>query len=70
MSPAAILLFCAEIYVIAGIGTALAFIAFGITRVLAEPMPATLGARILIFPGVAALWPYVLYRWLAAGRRR
>jgi hypothetical protein len=24
----------------------------------------TLGARIMLFPGAAALWPYVLIRWL------
>jgi hypothetical protein len=29
----------------------------------------TAGARILIFPGAAALWPYVLLRWLKVGRR-
>jgi hypothetical protein len=28
----------------------------------------TLGARILVLPGAAALWPYVLVRWLASRR--
>ena len=32
----------------------------------AEHIPV--GARILIFPGAAALWPYVLIRWLKAPR--
>ena len=40
--------------------------AFGVTRV--QPAPMSLGARILILPGVAALWPYVLLRWLRAER--
>jgi hypothetical protein len=39
---------------------------FGVTRV--QPMPVTIGARILIAPGAAALWPYVLVRWLKSAR--
>jgi hypothetical protein len=48
----------------AGIGTvvALAFAAVGVTRVQGAAM--SLGARILIVPGAAALWPYVLWRWI------
>ena len=67
MHPAvAVLLDALALY--AGIGaiTALAFVAFGVTRV--QPGPVTLGARILILPGAAALWPYVLARWLKAER--
>ena len=56
------------IYAAAGVVVALAFVAFGITRVLGEPMPVTIGARVLIFPGAAALWPYVLVRWLKSAR--
>ena len=47
---------------------AAAFVIFGVTRVLPEPVPVTVGARILLFPGAAALWPYVLTRWLKAPR--
>ena len=36
---------------------AVAFLAFGVTRVLPTPAPVTLGARIMFFPGVIALWP-------------
>jgi hypothetical protein len=48
----------------AGVGAvvALAFAAFGVTRV--QPAAMSLGARILIVPGAAALWPYVLWRWI------
>ena len=28
----------------------------------------TPGARILLVPGAFALWPYILFRWLKAGR--
>jgi hypothetical protein len=51
-------------YAAAGVATGIAFVMFGVTRVLPEHMPVTVGARILLFPGAAALWPYVLIRWL------
>ena len=53
-------------YAAIGAVTALAFAAFGATRV--QPAGLSLGARILIVPGAAALWPYVLTRWIKAGR--
>ena len=53
-------------YGVAGLLTALAFVIFGVVRVLPHPAPVTIGARILLIPGVAALWPYVLYRWAKA----
>jgi hypothetical protein len=54
----------------AGIGLAvgLAFIAFGVTRVLPHQPPVSAGARLLLLPGAAALWPYVLVRWMRATR--
>jgi len=52
------------LYAVIGVMTALAFVTFGVTRV--QPAPVSLGARILILPGAAALWPYVLKRWIAA----
>ena len=63
----AILLNALALYAAAGAVTAVAFAAFGVTRV--QPAPMSLGARILILPGAAALWPYVLMRWLKAGAR-
>jgi len=54
------------LYAAIGVVIALAFVAFGITRV--QPATVSLGARILILPGAAALWPYVLLRWLKAAR--
>ena len=65
-----ILLVLFAIYVALGLVTGLAFVTFGVTRVLPDPVPVTIGARILIFPGAAALWPYVLARWLKSGRSR
>ena len=51
-------------YAAIGLLTALAFVMVGITRV--QSASVSLGARILILPGAAALWPYVLFRWLRA----
>jgi len=63
----AFLLNALALYAATGIVTALAFVTFGVTRV--QPASVSLGARILILPGAAALWPYVLMRWLKAGAR-
>ena len=38
-------------YGAAGLLTALAFVTFGVTRVLLAPVPVTFGARILLIPG-------------------
>jgi hypothetical protein len=63
----AFLLDALALYVAIGLLTAVAFVAFGVTRV--QPASVSLGARILILPGAAALWPYVLMRWLKAAKR-
>jgi hypothetical protein len=57
------------LYALAGLLVALAFVTRGVTRVLPHPAPVTVGARILLIPAAAALWPYVLYRWRSAVRR-
>jgi hypothetical protein len=57
------------LYGVAGAVTALAFVTFGIARVLPVGTPVTLGARVLLWPGAALLWPYVLARWVKARAR-
>ena len=69
MSLGIVLLYSVAFYAIVGLCTAAAFVTFGVTRVLGAPTSMTAGARILIFPGAAALWPYVLLRWLKSGRQ-
>ena len=65
MNPVvAFLLNLLALYVVIGAVTALGFVAFGITRV--QSAPVSPGARVLIFPGAVALWPYVLARWIKA----
>jgi hypothetical protein len=49
-------------YAAVGAIVALAFVIFGVTQV--QPMPVTLGARILLWPGALLLWPYVAVRWV------
>lgn len=52
------------VYAVAGLAAGLAFVAFGVTRVLKQPAPVSMGARIVLLPGAVVLWPYVLFRWL------
>jgi hypothetical protein len=65
---ATIVLIGVAIYVVAGLLTGLAFVAFGVTAV--QSAPVTVGARVLLLPGATALWPLVLRRWLKARHRR
>jgi hypothetical protein len=48
-------------YVAVGSAVALAFVIIGVTQV--QPMPVTVGARILLLPGAFLLWPLVVVRW-------
>jgi hypothetical protein len=57
------------IYVLVGAVIALAFVTFGISRVLPAGTPVTVGARVLLWPGAVLLWPYVLTRWAKVGVR-
>lgn len=51
-------------YLLIGFLVGLAFVMFGVARVQAAPV--TVGARVLLLPGTAALWPLILSRWLKA----
>ena len=67
MHPFVSLLLCLlALYAAVGLAAALAFVSFGVTRV--QPAPVSFGARIFLLPGTMALWPYVLLRWIRAGR--
>jgi hypothetical protein len=57
-----VLLYLLAAYGAVGIAVALAFVTIGVTRV--QPMPVTVGARILLLPGAFVLWPVVAVRWL------
>ena len=63
-----LLLYALALYAAAGVVVAVAFVLFGVTRV--QPLPVSMGARIVLLPGAFALWPYVMARWLASGGTR
>jgi hypothetical protein len=66
MTVSGVIWLCLELYAAVGVVTALAFVSVGVTQVLPHPMPISPGARIFIAPGAAALWPYIVIRWLRA----
>jgi hypothetical protein len=55
------LLYLLVSYVAVGSLVALAFVMVGVTQM--QPMPVTVGARILLLPGALVLWPLVVARW-------
>ena len=65
---AMILLYALYLYVLLGLATALAFVIFGVERVLPHSATMTVGARILLLPGATLFWPYVISRWINSGR--
>jgi hypothetical protein len=66
MTIGILLLYAFGLYVAVGVAVGIAFACYGVTRVLEHPTTVSLGARILLFPASAALWPLVLRRWLSA----
>ncbi len=54
-----------EIYAVLGLAFAALFLTRGIVRVDPRVAASPRRLRLLIFPGVAALWPLFARRWLA-----
>ncbi len=54
-------------YAVLGVVFAIPFVLAGVGRIDPAARTGTRGFRLLILPGVAALWPLLLYRW-AAGK--
>jgi hypothetical protein len=52
------------LYGLAGAAFAAAFVTFGIHRVDPVAENASLGFRLIVLPGVAALWPLLLAPWI------
>ena len=64
MQIAEIFVAALEAYVLAGVLFAAVFVLVGIHRVDPVAKHAPTGFRLIITPGVAALWPLLLTRWL------
>lgn len=66
MSWATSILLGVAAYTAIGVVVGLAFVIFGVARVdpAAQRTPVTF--RAIILPGAAALWPWILARWLRA----
>ncbi len=55
-------------YAAVGVLFALAFVTVGVNRIDPAASASKPGFRVMIFPGVAALWPLLLLRW-AGGKQ-
>ena len=64
MAVASTLVLLLEVYLGLGALFALFFVTRGLERVDPDARGASLGFRILIVPGCALLWPFLLARWL------
>jgi hypothetical protein len=52
-------------YVAAGALFAAAFLTWGVSRIDPAARQGTPGFRLIILPGVVALWPFLLVKWSA-----
>ena len=55
-------------YVLAGVVFAAAFVTVGIQRVDPVAQHAPVGFRLIVAPGAAALWPWLMACWIREGR--
>lgn len=53
-----------EVYLAAGLAFAVPFVVRGAGRIDPRARDGTIGFRLLILPGSAALWPLLALRWL------
>ena len=54
------------LYAAMGVLFAIAFVSRGVSQVDGQAAGAGLGFRLIILPGVTALWPVLLHRWIRA----
>jgi len=52
-----------SLYVLLGVGFAVAFVCVGVKRIDSQAVGTGVGFRVLIFPGSVAFWPLLLRRW-------
>lgn len=56
------------LYLAAGVVFAVLFLLLGLSRIDNGAKGAGLGFRLLILPGLIALWPLMLIRWFSGGQ--
>ena len=56
------------VYTGIGLLFAIAFLTVGISQIDPVSRGSGVGFRLIILPGVAALWPVLFTRWIAKGR--
>ena len=56
-------------YTVLGVLFAVAFVTAGVVHLDSAAKGSSVGFRLVILPGVAALWPLLLARWIREGRR-
>jgi hypothetical protein len=59
----------AAIYVAIGVLAGVPFVLYGIGRIDPAAKAAPWSFRALVFPGVVALWPLLIRRWIRAAKR-
>lgn len=67
MSVAWVILLTVATYAVLGLAFAVAFVTRGVARVDPTAANAPWRFRLIIAPGVVALWPWLLRRWTRAG---
>lgn len=53
-------------YAFAGVLFAVFFVLYGIQKIDHQAKGASIGFRLLVFPGAAAFWPLLFRRWIRA----
>ena len=69
IEAARLILGCLAAYLAAGTVVGTAFVAFGVDRVDASARGAPWTFRLIVLPGVIALWPWAALRWIRFGAR-
>jgi hypothetical protein len=70
LTPVTIIVMAFQVYALVGVLFAVPFVLRGAARLDSDAVEASWGFRVLIFPGAAALWPWLLLRWMRAGGSR
>lgn len=69
MDLANVIVWAGLAYALVGVVVGAAFVARGVARVDHSAKGAPLGFRLMILPGAAALWPWVMAKWARARRQ-